>query len=389
VLSLKGSWEHKKSELNVFCQKMKELVDSQTRNTMDSGLFAVAPEYVHEKENPKKWVKRSKVYMERAINCIHKICMLSVSETVSKHPVSCLADVQTSSNTKTVSENVPPLSVSWKNIGLPKEVFSGMWSKASELVAKAANITDAPGLPNSKMVVSLTSPQKPHLVTTFSNGKVTCDCLNYSTKSLCAHILATAQKPGVLQSLLDWYKATNKQPNLWSLARSSGVTKHPGDKPHTAKRKRSRVSRPPPETCSALQPAASAITPGNSPNPKQTSLQSISVSASQSVTNLSISPLNSQNSSLLIQKVGMPTHMGIAITQLIHLTVHITQLIHLIVRIHTILQCTHSHLSYLLLSQTPPYMTPHPEPTTKDPSPGPFTLKFINNRISKCQGCKG
>ena len=213
---IKEKVEYKKSELNVFCQKMKEFVDSQTRNierafTMDSGPFAVAPEYVHEKENPKKWVKRSKVYKERAINRIHKICMLSASETVSKHPVSCLADVQTSSNTKTVSENVPPLLVSWKDIGLPKEVFSGMWSKASELVAKEANITDAPSLPNSKMVVSLTSPRKPHHVTTFSNGKVTCDCLNYSTKSLCAHVLAIAQKLGVLQSLLDWYKATNNQ----------------------------------------------------------------------------------------------------------------------------------------------------------------------------------
>ena len=44
----------------------------------------------------------------------------------------------------------------------------------------------------------------------------------------------------------------------------------------------------------------------------------------------------------------MPTHMGIAITQLIHLTVRITQLIHLTVRINTKLQCTHSHISYLL-----------------------------------------
>ena len=103
------------------------------------------------------------------------------------------------------------LSVSWKDIGLPKEVFGGMWSKASELIAKEANITAALGLPNSKMVVSLTSPRKPHHVTTFSNGKVTCDCLNYSTKSLCAHVLAIAQKLGVLQSLLDWYKATNNQ----------------------------------------------------------------------------------------------------------------------------------------------------------------------------------
>lgn len=71
----------------MFCQKMKGLVDSQTRNierafTMDSGLFAVAPEYMHEKENPKKWVKRSKVYKERAINRIHKVRMLSASESV-------------------------------------------------------------------------------------------------------------------------------------------------------------------------------------------------------------------------------------------------------------------------------------------------------------------
>ena len=76
----------------MFCQKMKELVDLQTRNierafTMDSGPFAVAQEYLHEKENPKKWVKRSKVYKERAINSVHKIRMLSASETMSKHPV--------------------------------------------------------------------------------------------------------------------------------------------------------------------------------------------------------------------------------------------------------------------------------------------------------------
>ena len=59
---IKEKVEYKKLELKVFCQKMKELVDSQTQNierafTMDSSPFAVAPEYVHEKQNPKKWVK--------------------------------------------------------------------------------------------------------------------------------------------------------------------------------------------------------------------------------------------------------------------------------------------------------------------------------------------
>lgn len=189
----------------------------------------------------------------------------------------------------------------------------------------------------------------------------------------------------MLQSLLDWYKTTNKQPNLWLLARDSGVTKHPGDKPHTAKRKRFTVSRPPPETCSALQPTASAISPGNSPKPKQSSLQSVSVSASQSVTNLSFSPLNLQNSAVSISSEGGHAN-------LYGYSYH-----------SAYPPCSSYHSAYppyspylyqtpmypfppllptTFSSQTPPYMTPHPEPTAKDSSPGPFTLKFINNRIS-------
>ena len=231
------------------------------------------------------------------------------------------------------------------------------------------------------MVASFTTPQKPHLVTTFSNGKVTCDCLNYSTKSLCVHVLATAQKLGVLQSLLDWYKTTNKQPNLWSLARSSSVTKHPSDKPHAAKRKRSRVSRPPPETCSALQSAASAISPGNSPNPKRTSLQSVSVSASQSVTNLSFSPLNLQNSSVPISSdgghanpYGYSYHSAYPPCS----PYHSAYLPYSPYPYQTPMYLFPSLLPTNFSSQTPPNMTPHPEPTTKDSSPGPFTLKFIN-----------
>lgn len=39
------------------------------------------------------------------------------------------------------SENMPPLSISWKDIGLSEIVYSGMWSKAAELVAdKAARV---------------------------------------------------------------------------------------------------------------------------------------------------------------------------------------------------------------------------------------------------------
>ena len=150
------------------------------------------------------------------------------------------------------------------------------------------------------------------------------------------------------------------------------------------------MSRPPPETCSALQPAASAISPGNSPNPKRTSLQSVSVSASQSVTNLSFSPLNLQNSSVSISSEGghaNPYGYSYHSAYPPCSPYHSAYSPYSLYPYQTPMYPFPSLLPTNFSSQTPPNMTPHPEPTTKDSSPG--TLKFINNRISKCQGCKG
>lgn len=288
---IKSKVDYKRSELSVFCHKMKELVDSQTRNierafTMDSGPFIVAPDYADKKDNPQKWVKQSKPYKERRISRIHRIAMLPPTVDQPASPIS-------SSPVKAVlrdNENTPPLSISWKDIGLSEVLYGGMWSKAAGLVADETAITSAPGLRDSRMVISFSSPRKPHLVTMCSNGKISCDCLNYASKSLCAHVLATAQKNCVLKNLLDWHKRENKQANLWSLAKSSGVPKHPGDKPHTSKRKRSRVTRQPPKTCSKpLLPTTDVgspdiNSPGNSPNAKRNSSRSGSLSASQAGT---------------------------------------------------------------------------------------------------------
>lgn len=69
--------------------------------------------------------------------------------------------------------NISPLSISWKEVGLAEEIFSNMWDKAASLAADNEAIANAPGLSNSKMVVSYTTPKKPHLVTMLTSGKVT------------------------------------------------------------------------------------------------------------------------------------------------------------------------------------------------------------------------
>ena len=55
------------------------------------------------------------------------------------------------------------------------------------------------------------------------------------------------------RQLLSWY-TSNNDVNLWKLARSSGVPKHPGDKINSRKRKRSRKVIPSPESHSSLLP---------------------------------------------------------------------------------------------------------------------------------------
>lgn len=89
--------------------------------------------------------------------------------------------------------NALPLSMSCKDAGMPEEMYEGMWRKASHLVAKGNAITDAPGLQSCKMVYSSTNPKKPHLIRYYKNGKLTCECLNYTTKSICAHTLSNGR----------------------------------------------------------------------------------------------------------------------------------------------------------------------------------------------------
>ena len=76
------------------------------------------------------------------------------------------------------------------------------------------------GLKCSKMVLSQSNPCKPHLATFFANGKFTCECLNYNTKSLCSRVLATAE---TLNLLDEWHNKNAKTNRLWDLAKSSGA----------------------------------------------------------------------------------------------------------------------------------------------------------------------
>ena len=238
---IKAKVNYQKSDLKVFCNEMKSLVERQFRDverafTLDTGPYEVAPNYLPHKENATKWVKRSAQYKQRVLTSLYKMPLVYPMPNDSI-PACTALDCENEDGGECSTQTVP-LSISWQDAELSGEIYAGMWTKASQLIAQTNSVTPAPGLESSRMVSSFSNPRKPHLVTSYKNGKVTCDCQNCSVKHVCAHILATAETMGILENFIEWFKKENDQTNLWKLSRSSGVPKNPGSKPTSRKRSR-------------------------------------------------------------------------------------------------------------------------------------------------------
>lgn len=131
------------------------------------------------------------------------------------------------------------------------------------------SIVGSPGSNNVKICISYASP-RPHILTVFESGKVTCDCRNKESLNICAHSVAVADTIGSLLKLINWYKSSKQSVNLWKLSKSSLLTpKHPGAKPHL-KQKRSKSKNIPVLTYSkspvTVTPtsSSSSLTPSSS-----------------------------------------------------------------------------------------------------------------------------
>ena len=271
---------------------------------------------------------------------------------------------------------------------MPGEVYKGIWEKASQLVGEDNAITDAPKLANSKMVCSYNNPRKPHLVTFFKNGKLTCDCINYGTKHICAHTLATAEKLGLLCKFIEWYKKTNQSPNLWNLAKASGVPKSPGSKPC---RKRSRKTLPKIKSSSSMSTKSpSASPPSKCTEPKSMQqLQTCDVDTQDTIASSDVDTISNSAS----PTVPVPFQYPYPYAPYCHpyyppvpMPPYMQQ--------PTQYGYSHGFASPYASSgsgsgTSSNYSTNSSLQTIYEPSTThPFTLKFITPRITKCQGCK-
>ena len=103
-------------------------------------------------------------------------------------------------------------------------------------------------------VASKRNPCKPHFIDcTVKNGKVTCDCVNYKTFTVCAHALAGAKYFGVLEQYCRWQNKQCSAPRLDAIVEHN-LGSSVGQKKTKKTQKRMGTSTP-------NQPVSSILTP--------------------------------------------------------------------------------------------------------------------------------
>ena len=123
------------------------------------------------------------------------------------------------------------------------------------------------------MIESHTST-RPHFVQIAKNGKVICDdCPAYKSAKLCAHVVAAAEKAGILKEYISWFnKSGPSAMNLTSFVTfdSAKGTGKKDRKSSTARRKGGRNSKVPPVDTYVDRPFKKRGTVGSTVNTTST-----------------------------------------------------------------------------------------------------------------------
>lgn len=214
------------------------------------------------------------------------------------------------------------------NKGIHESTLGGIWKKASRLVNTDGMIVPIPGSDSSSQdrMVASTSGTTPHIVQKQKKGGFKCDtqCPMYSSYKLCSHIVAVAEQQKLLKELVDILYKSKAEPNLTSLV-MTGMPKSSGKKPGAkVPRKRSKSTKPQPTTVVDRIPTTTNYCPAPAPSEPHYNYQ--------------------YPYSTPCTPYAGPSCYG---------------------------------YGYGYYDHNPRLVS----------SPHPFTLKFITNRISKCQGC--
>lgn len=229
---MKRKVDYSETQWSLFNDHMKELVleqrDEVIRALSGRGKYQLCKPYEHLQVQPQEWVKMTSDQRKRHIKEFDAAAMRGSGSTQnrSENLVSTSPSLSKPSGSSTASHhnaNQKYLSVLCEDSGIENVPFAtlhSIWVKAEEYLNSPSDIVTAPGGDRKAKMVSSKSSITPHFVRYLSSGQYACDnsCMQWKSSQLCSHVVAVAELNAELDPFLQWYKSSNQQPNITSLA---------------------------------------------------------------------------------------------------------------------------------------------------------------------------
>lgn len=232
---LKRKVDYKKSDLTVFVDFLKQVIDDQQREVeravLGRGKYEFTEEYKYLQIPEANWFLMTR---EQRLKHLEKVAKVQLKNS--------------GDSTEYDREAGTSLSVSAEQLHsmglrIPLASIQGIWKKADEMLKQPNAIVSAPGFSaGSKMVASRTG-RRPHLVKCNKGGRISCDadCPNWKSLSICSHCVAVAHVNGTLTEYLNCFLRAKSLPNLSQLL-LTGLPSGVGNKGNRVSRKRKRVA---------------------------------------------------------------------------------------------------------------------------------------------------
>lgn len=228
----KCSWTETAGIYQDMCSRVRRDVQ---RALIDQGPYKLHPEFEHLGVDIEKW---------RNMTPSEQKEKMAALDSQWEPSIEYIDDAcQPNNNMATDNDNLddqrrPPLYPFMGDLpsNMPPSLTDSSWRNANKILEQNGVIA-APGPSNSqhlkKLVISLTCPDKYHLVK-FSNSGSTCDCEGFARNKLCAHVLAVAKTEDCLDTLVASWAPTIDD----AVVLPSGVSKKPTEKVPRYRKKR-------------------------------------------------------------------------------------------------------------------------------------------------------
>ena len=185
--------------VDIYKEYVSEVRRNIQRAVLELGPYTLVNELSHHKVTSDQWMNMNKKQQEKHIKIIDP-CYAEELEVI-----------DSTSRDDTCLTGTGQFSNDFSESGLP-EMFWSSWKNADSIIRKNG-VASAPGTSNTKVVMSLMDPNKPHLVELKGGEKrLECDCTRFQMRSLCADTIAVAREMDRLDYLVStWSPNLSKQ----------------------------------------------------------------------------------------------------------------------------------------------------------------------------------